>query len=142
MEIVKKALAWLLNKLPGGQILWAVLIIDFVSIQFGGIMATAVIAGLGAVLSFAFILAQMPEKNQKQVRTFVCKEIFGCPVRTWLDATLTIALTLYGFMAGGVTLALAAMFIGFNLSANFSYMQYRYDLDQKKAKLSTNLVYA
>lgn len=93
-----------------------VALLDVAGCLSGGLLGPAVLAGVIFVVSFAFITVNLSPKLRKGCYQFIAS--YG----GWLDLVCTILLTYLGFQAG-VTMGLAMMMIGLNLSAMFSIVR-------------------
>lgn len=116
--------AWfsnLVNKFPGGGIMLATLALNGAAMYFSngvGILFTSALAGLILCVSLGFLYFGAPQKYQKTIDKLASKF-------TWhADVILTFILAYIGFSLGA-TMAIAACFLGINISGMFAFFRWK-----------------
>ncbi len=94
----------------------SVAVLDLLGCLSGGLLGPAVLAGVIFVVSVFFITMNLSPKLRAGCYKFVGS--YG----GWLDLVATVVLTYVGF-SSGVTMGLALMMMGLNLSAMFSIVR-------------------
>ena len=88
--------------------------INIIGFLMGGIIGSAVMGGVVFSISFVFILLNMGMDKLIKVRNYAASH------SGYIDLVQTLVLTYIGFHIGGVTIAMALMVLGLNISAVLS----------------------
>ena len=105
----------------------SVAILDIAGFLTGSLLAPAVMSGIIFVVSILFVSVNLSSKLRRGVYKFVGS--YG----GWLDLIATVVVTCIGFQVG-VTMALALMMLGLNLSALFSIIRLSQILTDPKVR--------